>query len=57
MDNAMIQYVGFRTELPATTFRALWTPIALGFKVRGISVIELYQFSQETQVVFMSRNL
>jgi hypothetical protein len=57
MDNVIIQYVGFQTELSTIAFCALWTPIALGFKLRGISVIDLYQFPQETQIKFMSRNL
>ena len=57
MSKEIIQYVGFRTDLPATAFRVIWTPVALAFKMRGIQVIDLYQFAEGAQVAFMSRNI
>lgn len=57
MPNDIIQYVGFQTELSATAFRVIWTPVALAFKLRGIKIIDLYQIAEGAQIAFMSRNV
>lgn len=61
MSQKIVQYVGFQTDLSATAFRAIWTPVALAFKIRGIAAIDLYQFAAESSppqnLAFVSRNV